>query len=111
MHLYDWQKKCLNAWEKNGHRGIVHVVTGAGKTILALEAIRRTRAQYPDTSVKIVVPTIPLACQWKNVLLQDMRSGSDLPGFFGGGKRDDPDNRVMIYIINSARDALSAHIK
>ena len=61
MQLYDWQKKCLHAWEKNGRTGIVRVVTGAGKTVLALEAIRRMREQFPDTSVKIVVPTIPLA--------------------------------------------------
>ena len=111
MQLYDWQKKCLRAWEKNGRIGIARVVTGAGKTVLALEAIRRMRDKYPDTSVKIVVPTIPLAHQWKSALLRDAQTAADLPGFFGGGKRDDPDSRVMIYIVNSARDALSAHIK
>ena len=63
MRLYDWQKKCLNAWEENGRRGIARVVTGAGKTVLALEAVRRMRGQFTDLSVKIVVPTIPLACQ------------------------------------------------
>ena len=111
MQLYDWQKKCLRAWEKNGRIGIARVVTGAGKTVLALEAIRRAREQHPDTSVKIVVPTIPLAHQWKSALLRDALTRDDLPGFFGGGKRDDPDNRVMIYIVNSARVALSAHIR
>ncbi|MBR0407152.1 MAG: DEAD/DEAH box helicase [Clostridia bacterium] len=111
MHLYDWQKKCLNAWEKNGRRGIVHVVTGAGKTVLALEAIRRMREQFPDLAVKIVVPTIPLAYQWKSALLRDTRAGAATPGFFGGGRRDDPNNRVMVYIVNSARIALSAHIR
>ena len=111
MQLYNWQKECLRAWEKNGRRGIAQVATGAGKTMMALEAIRRTRAQFPDTSVKIVVPTIPLAYQWKSALLQNLRTGADLPGFFGGGKRDDPDGRVMVYIVNSARMALSAHIR
>lgn len=111
MQLYDWQTKCLHAWENNGRRGIARVVTGAGKTVLALEAIRRMRKQHPDSSVKIVVPTIPLAHQWKTALLGDAQAGADLPGFFGGGKRDDPDTRVMIYIVNSARTALSAHIR
>ena len=111
MQLYDWQKKCLRAWEQNGRKGIARVVTGAGKTVLALEAIRRMREEYPDTSVKIVVPTIPLAHQWKSALLRDALTGDDLPGFFGGGKRDDPDSRVMIYIVNTARIALSKHIK
>lgn len=111
MRLYDWQKKCLHIWEKNGRRGIVHVATGAGKTVLALEAIRGMREQFPDTSVKIVVPTIPLAHQWKSALLRYDQSGRQLPGFFGGGKRDDSDTQTMIYIINSARIALSAHIR
>ena len=111
MQLYDWQKQCLHAWEKNGRRGIARVATGAGKTVLALEALRRMREQYPDTSVKIVVPTIPLAHQWKTALLRGAQAGNELPGFFGGGKRDDPDTPVMIYIINSARAALSAHIR
>ena len=48
MQLYDWQKKCLRAWEKNDRIGIARVVTGAGKTVLALEAVRRMREQFPD---------------------------------------------------------------
>ena len=111
MRLYDWQKKCLNAWERNGRRGIARVVTGAGKTVFALEAIHRIRAAFSETSVKIVVPTIPLAYQWKSALLWDARAGADMPGFFGGGRRDDPDSRIMIYIVNSARAALSQHIR
>ena len=111
MQLYEWQRNCLRAWEANRRRGIAHVTTGAGKTVLAMEAIRRMREMYPDTSVKIVVPTVPLAHQWKTALLGGACSGGALPGFFGGGKRDDPDTRVMIYIINSARTALSPHIR
>ena len=34
--LFPWQQKCLALWFKNGCRGIVNVVTGAGKTLLAL---------------------------------------------------------------------------
>ena len=40
MKMYTWQQECLKAWEENGCRGIAHVVTGAGKTVLALEAIQ-----------------------------------------------------------------------
>ena len=111
MQLYDWQRECLHAWEKGGYRGIVHVVTGAGKTVLALEAIRRMREKHPNTVVKIVVPTIPLAYQWKSALLGNGQPGDQLPGFFSGEKRDDPSTKTMIYIINSARTALSAHIR
>lgn len=111
MQLYRWQKECLRAWEQNRYRGIAHVATGAGKTVLALEAIRRLWKQFPEASVKIVVPSIPLANQWKSALMQENLLIGELPGFFGGGKRDSADTRVMVYIVNSARDALSNHIR
>ena len=52
--LYAWQKECLAAWEENRFRGIINVVTGAGKTYLALAAIERARDLYPDIMVRIV---------------------------------------------------------
>ena len=111
MELYQWQKRCLAAWEKNGRRGIVNVVTGAGKTVLALEAWKRLRSFYPELRLRIVVPTIPLANQWKQALLRIAETEEERPGLFGGDRRDRYDRRVMIYIINSARKALSVHIQ
>ncbi len=111
MKLYTWQRDCLKAWEENGRRGIVQVVTGAGKTVLALEIIRRFRAKYQSAAIRIVVPTIPLAQQWQSALLQEAESEEDRPGFFGAGRRDTWDRPLMIYIINSARDHLARHIE
>ena len=111
MKLYAWQQECLNAWEANQCRGIAHVVTGAGKTVLALNAMDLHRAYYPDARVKIVVPTIPLAQQWQTALLHHAANPSLRPGFFGGGVREHADRPVMIYIVNSARDALADHIR
>ena len=109
--LYKWQKECLAVWNQHGRHGIVHVVTGAGKTFLALAAIERTRREYPDLMVRIVVPTIPLARQWETELIHHIGPEAWRPGFFGGGARDDPDRHVMIYVINSARDSLAGHIR
>ena len=39
--LYKWQKECLEEWEKNRCRGIINVITGGGKTVLALSAANR----------------------------------------------------------------------
>ncbi|MBQ9662357.1 MAG: DEAD/DEAH box helicase family protein [Oscillospiraceae bacterium] len=111
MNLYRWQKDCLNAWEENSCRGIVNVVTGAGKTVLALAAVKQLRERYPDLKVRIVVPTIPLANQWKQAVLRQAGEEGDIPGFYGGMRKDPPDQRYMIYIINSARTALSRHIR
>ena len=60
MKLYRWQQECLQAWESHQFHGIAHVVTGGGKTFLALNAMERYLSLHPDTRIKIVVPTIPL---------------------------------------------------
>lgn len=111
MKLRTWQQQCLNAWESNNFRGIVNVVTGAGKTFLALSAMDLYRACYPEARIRIVVPTIPLARQWQTALLHHAAPGSEPPGLFGAGYRDSVEKQVMIYIINSARDVLSNHIR
>ena len=36
MKLYSWQRSCIKKWKENGYRGIVNVVTGAGKTAAGL---------------------------------------------------------------------------
>ena len=111
MELHKWQKECLAAWEENGCRGIVRAVTGAGKTKLALEAIRRLWERRPQLRVIVVVPTIPLARQWQTAMRHAAEGEEQRPGVFGGGRRDGPERRVMIYILNSARDTLAAHMR
>ena len=111
MKLYRWQQECLQAWESHQFHGIAHVVTGGGKTFLALNAMERYLSLHPDARIKIVVPTIPLALQWQAALLHCGSPDLNQPGFFGGGTRDRSDRKVMIYIINSARESLSAHVR
>ena len=85
--LYKWQKDCLREWEANHRRGIAHVVTGAGKTILAIAAIESVRGLFPDLMVRIVVPTIPLARQWETALRHHMGAEEWRPGLYGAGRR------------------------
>ena len=110
MKLYQWQTEALQRWEENQYQGIVNVVTGAGKTVFALAAMEHLQKKYPELRVRIVVPTIPLALQWKQRLLHSAPSEEFRPGFWGGERKDDHFRRVMIYIINSARQMLSRHI-
>lgn len=111
MKFYRWQENCLRSWEENHFRGVVHAVTGSGKTVVALSAIDLLRARFPDLCVRIVVPTIPLAQQWKTALLHHAPTEEQRPGFFGGGAKDNADRLNTIYIVNSARGSLSAHIR
>jgi superfamily II DNA or RNA helicase len=55
-----WQVAALREWEHAGHRGIVSVVTGGGKTIFALSCIDQIR----PVATLIVVPTAALLEQW-----------------------------------------------
>lgn len=114
LPLYPWQEECLDAWFSHGCHGIANVVTGAGKTILALAATERLRQRFPNPlRVKIVVPTISLLSQWRDALLEftDLPSVSrDDIGYCYGGRKDDPNHDYMIYVINSARYCLARHI-
>lgn len=119
MHLYTWQKECIRAWSANDFRGIANVVTGAGKTIMALYAARllekhlQTLSPPSSLRIKIVVPTLPLAAQWAlamQISLPDCRPSSPGPGFHHSTRKDNPDRKHMIYLINSARYSLARHI-
>ena len=55
-----WQLLAMNQWQQAGHRGIISVVTGGGKTVFALSCIDQLRA----SATLIVVPTAALLDQW-----------------------------------------------
>lgn len=119
MHLYAWQKECIRAWRDNDFHGIVNVVTGAGKTIMALYGARLLEKHLQSASpaaslrVKVVVPTFPLAAQWEAAMMKYLPGCGAFhprPGFHCGERKDNPGRRYMIYVINSARYALARHI-
>ncbi|MCW4049692.1 MAG: DEAD/DEAH box helicase [Candidatus Bathyarchaeota archaeon] len=62
IKLRDYQEQALTEWSRYT-RGIVVLPTGAGKTILAVKAMESLQA-----STLVVVPTIVLVDQWREVL-------------------------------------------
>ena len=119
--LYQWQEECLKRWKNNKSRGIVQAVTGSGKTLLALEAIRQLQKEVPGVlRIKIVVPTAELMRQWNSSLREYLRLGEKESfhevsqgsriGLRGSGYRDPLDRKYMIYVINSARYELAREI-
>lgn len=112
--LFPWQVECLNIWFQNQGRGIVNVVTGAGKTVLALGAI--ARLEYTLSSelghslkIKIVVPKIFLANQWAQTLQDDLAVSREDIGIYSGAHKDPSHRKYMIYVVNSARYTLARH--
>ena len=114
INLYDWQKRCLAAWNENGRRGIVHVITGAGKTLMALAAA--ADASEKPIRIRIVVPTLSLMYQWKQaisefIVFSETEQPGERPiGYYCGEVKTSPPCKFTIYVVNSARHAISAHI-
>lgn len=109
IDLHDWQDQCLQEWFRSGKRGVIKVVTGAGKTVLALAiAERLQRSDRPSLRLAVVVPTIVLLNQWR----EEFAVHSNLParaiGLMGGGHDEEfsDKTRVLICVLNSAAKKL-----
>lgn len=100
--LRDWQREALHKWQQD-FRGIVKVVTGAGKTIFAEQCMLMFHEKYSDGKSIIIVPTIALLDQWVVSLLEDLNvPESEIACFSGEGKAPNL-NRVNVFVINTAR--------
>jgi superfamily II DNA or RNA helicase len=114
IELYRWQKEAKKGWWENNGRGIIKVVTGAGKTVLALSLISdlyKSEA-YKDNGLRtvIVVPTTVLLDQWLIELMDKLNLPRDKIAVFYGKEKDPiEDKKVLIYVVNSARKYLKEH--
>lgn len=103
--LRSWQAEALDAWHKNGHRGVASVVTGGGKTIYAYACMEHLLNEKPDAHVLIIVPTVALLDQWTVGLVDDFGVQPDQMTASGGGKRPPKrPARFNVMVINTARD-------
>jgi superfamily II DNA or RNA helicase len=78
--LRPYQLEAVDAWMRSGKKGVIVLPTAAGKTHVALEAIKEVAA-----STLIVVPTLDLIDQWVAKLTQVF--GIEV-GRLGGGASD-----------------------
>jgi superfamily II DNA or RNA helicase len=111
--LAPWQNEATGAWFAARGHGMIKVVTGAGKTIVALAIAERLQRSDPELRVAIVVPTIVLMEQWHRTL----KARSNLPdasvGRLGGGYSDDfsDSRRILIAVLASARKTLPGIVR
>ncbi len=109
IQLSEWQVRCRDAWFKNGRRGTVKVVTGAGKTILGLaiaEALQNRDCR--ELRVAVVVPTIVLMNQWYEQVARQSNLPLSALGRLGGGFQDSFSDRCrfLIAVLDTARATL-----
>ncbi len=100
--LRDWQQTAVDAWVRNDHTGTIEVVTGGGKTVIALACVERASQTAPGLKVAVVVPTTALARQWADVI----EAMTDIPreqiGVLGAGRKNSlDDHRVVISVLNT----------
>ena len=107
--LYDWQEECVEKWLEQ-KRGTIKVVTGAGKTILALAIIERLQAVDPQLRVAIVVPTIVLQEQWYKEILSRSNLPARMIGRLGGGYNEgfSEGRKILLCVLKSASVQLSS---
>lgn len=78
-----YQTEAIERWTANDGRGVIVLPTGAGKTVVALMAIERTRLR-----TLVVVPTIELLYQWRDAIVQRLQVAPGKVGVVGDGQKD-----------------------
>ncbi|MFT3821702.1 MAG: DEAD/DEAH box helicase family protein [Rubrivivax sp.] len=68
FQLRRYQTKALDKWAANTYHGILAMATGTGKTMTAIDAVKRFRAKVAGGPVVITVPYQNLAVQWIEAL-------------------------------------------
>ena len=101
----DWQRSAFDAWLANDHRGIVEVVTGAGKTVLAELCILHFIRSNPRGKAVIVVPTTALLDQWYVSLREEMGVRDGQIATYSGEGRPTCSAQVNIMVLNTARES------
>jgi superfamily II DNA or RNA helicase len=103
-----WQSDALDLWMQE-KRGVVSVVTGAGKTAFALLAFERLRSEVPDLRLVVVVPTLALLDQWVVALTADLGLSSADVAAFSGESKPRRAKAANVLVLNTAR-SLSATV-
>ncbi len=116
IELYRWQKEAKRLWWEEGGRSIVKVVTGAGKTIFALSLISDlfNSMAYQDGGLRIIiiVPTTVLLDQWLVEVMDKLHILREDIGIFYSKVKDISERKkILIYVIDSARQYLKEHVQ
>lgn len=106
FELHAWQVDAIEAWARGDRRpytGTLEIVTGGGKTLMALACAERVAAMDPETTLVVVVPTEALAHQWREMLERFTNLESDQIGLLGAGGKDRPGPfPALVAVLNSA---------
>ena len=97
--LHAYQLQALDAWKEASRRGSIVLPTGAGKTLVAIHAIRSV-----NSSTVVLVPTTSLLYQWYALLTNAFQT--EIGVYYGGEKRVLP---LTVTTYHSAGDLIAEH--
>lgn len=104
MNLRKWQKEALPIWKKQ-HRGIVKVITGAGKTYFAIKCIQDVlNSPKGPEKILILVPTVNLLDQWTLDVQDQLKTKVDK---LGGGFNTKFTNNICIATYSSFKKIIN----
>lgn len=94
-----WQKKALGAWEDNGSLGVIEAITGTGKSLVGIAAIRQVLAE--GGTALVLVPTRALLTQWQQEIRRSLPRAR-LGAFTSGCHDSFRDFDVIVSTVQSA---------
>jgi superfamily II DNA or RNA helicase len=108
ISLRRWQVEARERWFAEGCRGTVKVVTGAGKTHLALAIAEQLQKRVSELRMVVIVPTIVLLDQWYQTLVSSSNLPPEWIGRLGGGHNDNlsGEKRILLSVLATARRRL-----
>ena len=112
FELAAWQADAVEAWvgDVGGrHRGTLEIVTGGGKTLIALACAARAAERDPHLRLVVVVPTEALAMQWRTMLERFTSLEQADIGLLGAGHSAELHRcRALVAVLNTAAKQLPA---
>jgi len=87
LELHDWQRRAIEYFFTHNHKAVYQVATGSGKTILAIEILKKIHHINPDLRCLVVVPkNVILETGWHTELYKAGYNLPDIGIFYGLGK-------------------------
>ena len=85
IELRDYQRRAIDKWVDSSYTGIVQMATGTGKTIVAVECIKRVLNSTFNRPLLVIIgaPTLGLIDQWHDVLSKHFESNRVLTTSIG----------------------------
>ncbi|MET7468784.1 DEAD/DEAH box helicase [Micromonospora sp. NPDC005686] len=110
FELAGWQADAVEAWvgDVGGScRGTLEIVTGGGKTLIALACAARAAERDPHLRLVVVVPTEALARQWRTMLERFTNLEQSEIGLLGAGHSAELSRcRALVAVLNTAAKQL-----